>query len=138
PIMQLDAPTAKHRGPVEVGHAQLGAGHTEQRTRRQRVHRQLHTGLAATLPDVTRLQVPPRITGFGRAADSAGTAFAASTPSSRLTINVNLDDGRPRCTNSGTSRPRYPTIDVTPGALRGGATTNSQLCGCSSVPTDSR
>lgn len=40
-------------------------------------------------------------------------------------MKVNVADGSPRCTVSGTARPRYPVIEVTPGAYRGGATTNS-------------
>jgi hypothetical protein len=51
-------------------------------------------------------------------------------------MNVSIDDGMPRCTAAGTSSARYPTIDVTPGAPRGGATMNSQVCGCSSAIID--
>jgi hypothetical protein len=45
-------------------------------------------------------------------------------------MNVSIDDGMPRCTAAGTSSARYPTIDVTPGAPRGGATMKTQGCGC--------
>jgi Bacteriocin-protection, YdeI or OmpD-Associated len=53
-------------------------------------------------------------------------------------MKASVDDGMPRCSSPGVCRARYPTIDVTPGALRGGAVTNSQLRSVSSaamVPT---
>jgi len=50
-------------------------------------------------------------------------------------MKVSVDDGMPRCTSPGTSRARYPTIDATPGALRGRAVTNSQVRPCSPATT---
>jgi hypothetical protein len=50
-------------------------------------------------------------------------------------MKVSVDDGMPRCSSPGVSRARYPTIDVTPGALRGGAVTNSQVRSSSSATT---
>jgi bacteriocin resistance YdeI/OmpD-like protein len=46
-------------------------------------------------------------------------------------MKVSVEHGIPRCTSPGTSKARYPTIDATPGALRGGAVTNSQTRPCS-------
>ncbi|WP_231986679.1 hypothetical protein [Mycobacterium sp. 852002-40037_SCH5390672] len=48
---------AQYFDPVEAGDGELRAGYAEQRTRRQRVHRQLHTRLAATLPHVADLHM---------------------------------------------------------------------------------
>jgi hypothetical protein len=41
-------------------------------------------------------------------------------------MKVNVEDGIPRWCSAGLSKARYPTIDVTPGAIRGGATAKSQ------------
>jgi hypothetical protein len=50
-------------------------------------------------------------------------------------MKVSIDDGIPRCSSSGVSRARYPTSEVTPRALGGGALTNSQVRSGSSVIT---
>jgi hypothetical protein len=52
-------------------------------------------------------------------------------------MKVNVEDGMPRWSSPGLSKERYPTIDITPGAIRDGATAKSQTRSCSPPVTTS-
>jgi len=41
-------------------------------------------------------------------------------------MKVSVEDGMPRCNSPGLLTDRYPTMDVTPGAIRGGAAVKSE------------